>query len=100
MKDVLSLSRTGEDPAKLLLSLWTALQGTHAPSDESSEGSYKSKEHRKCDLHRKSEQTGGLERGRLINSMDLPISPAALTVDTVPLGGTSADPQKASALSC
>lgn len=38
--------------------------------------------------------------GRLIHATDLPISPAALTVDTVPAAGTSADPQKAGALSC
>lgn len=42
-------------------SFWTALQGTCAPSEESSEESYKSRKHRKCDLHRKTEQTGSLE---------------------------------------
>lgn len=74
-------------------SFWTTLQGTYAPSEDSSEESYKSKKHRKCDLHRKSEQTGSLERGRLINV-------TALTMDTVPAEGISADPQKAGVLSC
>lgn len=96
-----ALSGAGEGPAKLLLLILdTTLQGTCAPSEESSEESYKSKKGRKCDLHRKNEQTDSLERGRLINATDLTIFPAALTAGTVPVEGTSAYPQKAGVLSC
>lgn len=80
----------------LCLVLGTTLQGRCGPVKESSEESVKNKECRKSDLHRKTEQTSILERGRLINATDLTISPSALTMDTMPTTCTSAGSQKAS----
>lgn len=91
-----ALPGAGEGPVRpLRLILGTMLQGRCGPVKESSEESDKNKKCRKRDLHRKTEQTGSLERGRLINATDPTISPPALTVDTVPSACTPADSQKA-----
>ena len=92
-----ALPGAGEGPAGPLCLVWgTTLQGRCGPVKESSEESDKNKKCRKCNLHRKTEQTGSLERGRLINATDPTISPPALIMDTVSAACTSADSQKAS----